>query len=171
MPRPTSPLCARPPLCSPSGSSGAATAGSPARLGPDSDVGRAALRRVAETAPAHLLAAWRAVLPRDGSRRRDRLHGGPDGTSGSRNHAARMLALADEAGIPAILTAAVRHIDPIDVRIVDVLDAARRLVLLDRATSTGSPRRGTSRAPRTMHRIALEVAERAGLIVPPAPTA
>ena len=132
-----------------------------ALLGPDSDVGRAVLRKDRTTARA-LLAAWRALLPRDGLVVEIVCHGGPDGTSGSRNHAARMLALADEAGIPAILTAAVRHIDPVDARIVDVLDAARRLVLLDRRHLDRVSEAGHLATTATMHRIAREVAERAG---------
>ncbi len=42
-----------------------------------------------------------------------------------------MLALADAAGVTAVLSAAVRHAEPGQVRTVDVLDAARRLVVLD----------------------------------------
>ncbi len=130
-------------------------------LGPDSDVGRAVLRKD-RTAARALLDAWRALLPRDGLVVEIVCHGGPDGTSGSRNHAARMLALADECGIPAILSAAVRHIDPVDARIVDVLDAARRLVLLDRRHLDRVSEAGHLATTETMHRIAREVAERAG---------
>jgi error-prone DNA polymerase len=108
--------------------------GAPARLvtllGPDSDVGRALLagrhRRARE-----LLDRWRALLPRDGLVVEVVLHGGPEGTPGCRSHAARLLALADSAAVPAVLTAAVRHAEPGQVRTVDVLDAARRLVVLD----------------------------------------
>jgi error-prone DNA polymerase len=99
-------------------------------LGPDSDVGRAALVGRRDRA-RHLLAAWQALLPRDGLAVEVVLHGGPDGTPGSRSHAARLLALADAVGIPAVLTAAVRHAEPEQVRTVDLLDAARRLVVLD----------------------------------------
>ena len=109
-------------------------AGGPSRLlvllGPDSDVGRAALAGRRDRA-RHLLAAWQTVLPRDGLAVEVVLHGGPEGTSGCRSHAARLLSLADAAGIPAVLTAAVRHVDPDQVRTVDLLDAARRLVVLD----------------------------------------
>lgn len=108
--------------------------GAPARLvvllGPDSDVGRAALAGRPEQA-RDLLARWRALLPRDGLVVEVVLHGGPEGTPGCRSHAARLLGLADAAGVPAVLTAAVRHAEPGQVRAVDVLDAARRLVALD----------------------------------------
>ena len=130
-------------------------------LGPDSDVGRAVLRKDHASARA-LIEAWRAILPRDGLVIEIVCHGGPDGTPGSRNHAARMLNLADAEGIPTILSAAVRHIDPVDARIIDVLDAARRLVLLDRRHLDRVSEAGHLATTATMHRIAREVAERAG---------
>ncbi len=99
-------------------------------LGPDSDVGRAVLAGHRERA-RDLLARWRALLPRDGLAVEVVLHGGPEGTPGCRSHAARLLGLADAAGVPAVLSAAVRHAEPGQVRTVDVLDAARRLVVLD----------------------------------------
>ena len=99
-------------------------------LGPDSDVGRALLDRDL-TLARRRLATWRALLPRDGLALEVVHHGGPEGTAGSRAHATRLLGLADEAGLPAVLSAAVRHLEPGDVRTVDVLDAARRLVVLD----------------------------------------
>ncbi|MGG5258894.1 DNA polymerase III subunit alpha [Phycicoccus avicenniae] len=108
--------------------------GAPARLvvllGPDSDVGRAVLAGEREHART-LLARWRALLPRDALAVEVVLHGGPEGTPGCRSHAARLLGLADAAGLPAVLSAAVRHAEPGQVRTVDVLDAARRLVVLD----------------------------------------
>ncbi|MBR7743104.1 DNA polymerase III subunit alpha [Phycicoccus sp. BSK3Z-2] len=99
-------------------------------LGLDSDVGRAALAGDAGRA-RDLLGRWRALLPRDGLVVEVVLHGGPEGTPGSRAHAARLLGLADAAGVPAVLSAAVRHAEPGQVRTVDVLDASRRLVVLD----------------------------------------
>jgi len=110
------------------------TAGGPARLrvllGPDSDVGRALLANRLDRA-RDLLLAWRALLPDDALAIEVVHHGGPDGTPGCRRHAARLLGLADEVGLPAVLTAAVRHVAPADAVVADVLDAARRLVVLD----------------------------------------
>src|SRR6476620_908442 len=89
--------------------------GEPSRLlvllGPDSDVGRAVLAGRRERA-RDLLAAWQALLPRDGLAVEVVHHGGPEGTPGCRSHAAHLLALADAAGLPAVLSAAVRHADP-----------------------------------------------------------
>ena len=99
-------------------------------LGPDSDVGRAVRLRRLDQARV-LLAQWRRQLPPDALVIEVVCHGGPEGTPASRSHAGRLLGLADEQGIPAVLTAAVRHVDPGESAVVDVLDAARRLVALD----------------------------------------
>jgi error-prone DNA polymerase len=99
-------------------------------LGPDSDVGRALLAGRQGEART-LLDRWRMLLPADALAVEVVLHGGPEGSPGSRAHAVRLLGLADAAGIPAILSAAVRHVHRDEVRTVDVLDAARRLTLLD----------------------------------------
>ncbi|KGN33210.1 DNA polymerase III subunit alpha [Knoellia sinensis KCTC 19936] len=99
-------------------------------LGPDSDVGRALLARRPTEARARL-ERWRALLPPDALAVEIVGNGGPEGTPGSRVHARHLLGLADEARVPAVLTAAVRHADRDGVRTVDVLDAARRLVVLD----------------------------------------
>ncbi|MFL6079303.1 MAG: DNA polymerase III subunit alpha [Ornithinibacter sp.] len=125
-------------------------------LGPDSDVGRAVLAGRRERA-RDLLATWRALLPRDGLAVEVVHHGGPEGTPGCRSHAAHLLALADAAGIPAVLTAAVRHVDPEQVRTVDLLDAARRLVVLDSRHLDRVTDAGHLADTATMHASALEV--------------
>ncbi|WP_194903011.1 DNA polymerase III subunit alpha [Quadrisphaera sp. INWT6] len=110
-------------------------------LGPDSDVGRALLARRPDTARA-LLARWYSALPLGCLAVEVVCHLGPEGTPGSLGHAARTLALAREAGVPAVLTNAVRHAGPEGAAVADVLDAARRLVPLghrhlDRTTGHG----------------------------------
>ena len=118
-------------------------------LGPDSDVGRARARRAARPGPrpARRLAArcCRATALAVEVVH----HGGPEGTPGvpvARRPACSRL--ADAAGLPAVLTAAVRHADPEQVRTVDVLDAARRLVVARLAPPRpGHRRRPPRRAP------------------------
>ena len=99
-------------------------------LGPDSDVGRAVLHRRRGEAEA-ALARWRALLPRDALAIEVVCHGGPEGSPASLGHAARLYALARDHGLRVVLTAAARHADPQEAAVVDVLDAARRLVALD----------------------------------------
>ncbi|WP_230421227.1 DNA polymerase III subunit alpha [Actinomadura soli] len=93
-------------------------------LGPASDVGRAITGRRPDVAAARL-DAWRATAETvieivDHHDRGD----GP--------RAARMLALAREAGVPAVLGNAVRYLEPSDHPVAQVLDVTRRLVPLDR---------------------------------------
>ena len=93
-------------------------------LGPRSDVGRAVAARRDQAARA-LLDRWRALagdsvvielVDRYGPR--------------EASNATRMLALAESAGLPAVLTNAVRFLGPADYQVGHVLDAARNLVPL-----------------------------------------
>ncbi|MGW7481767.1 DNA polymerase III subunit alpha [Nonomuraea muscovyensis] len=102
-------------------------------LGPRSDVGRAVAERRDEHARA-LLTRWRDAVPGVVVELVDQ-YGYRDATN-----AARMLGLAESLGVPAVLTNAVRYLDPADHQVGDVLDAARQLVPLhprhlDRPTS------------------------------------
>ncbi len=128
-----------------------------AMLGPDSDVGRAVLAKQHDLARS-LLHAWRRLLPPGAVVVEVVCHGGPDGTPGSRGHARRMLALADETGTPAVLTAVVRHVDPADSRTIDVLDAARRLVVLDPRHLDRTTDAGHLASTDTMLQVAADVA-------------
>ena len=130
-------------------------------LGPDSDVGRAVLAKKHSAARA-LLERWKELLPRDGLVVEVVCHGGPEHLPGSLGQAGRMLALAAEVGVPSVVTAAVRHADPQDAAIVDVLDAARRLVALDtrhldRVTTAGH----LSPTP-VMHALARDIVQVSG---------
>ncbi|MBB2984922.1 DNA polymerase III subunit alpha [Terracoccus luteus] len=130
-------------------------------LGPDSDVGRAVLAKQHSRARA-ALERWVALLPHGGVVVELVCHGGPEHLPGSLGQAGRMLALAREVGVPTVLTAAVRHADPQDAAVVDVLDAARRLVALDtrhldRVTAAGH----LSPTP-LMHALALDVTQVSG---------
>ncbi len=110
-------------------------------LGPASELGRALLARRPDLARA-VLAHWYDLLPLGALAVEVVCHEGPDQTPGSLAHAARMLGFAREAGVPAVLTAAVRYATPDGAATADVLDAARRLVPLgtrhlDRTTAAG----------------------------------
>jgi error-prone DNA polymerase len=98
-------------------------------LGPASDVGRAvAARRPGLAAAA--LGRWRerAEVAVEVVDHRD---------AGGTFRATRMAELARAAGAPAVLTNAVRYLDPADGPLAQVLDAARRLIPLGHRNLTG----------------------------------
>ncbi|WUI01615.1 DNA polymerase III subunit alpha [Spirillospora sp. NBC_00431] len=93
-------------------------------LGPASDVGRAITGRRPDVAAARL-EAWRDTA--ESVVEIVDHHARGDG-----HRAARMLALARAAGVPAALGNAVRYLEPADHPVAQVLDVTRRLVPLDR---------------------------------------
>ena len=124
-------------------------------------LGRAVLHRRRGEAEA-ALARWRALLPRDALAIEVVCHGGPEGSPASLGHAARLYALARDHGLRVVLTAAARHADPQEAAVVDVLDAARRLVALDvrhldRITTAGH----LSPTP-SMHAVACDILAASG---------
>ncbi|MFQ1001037.1 DNA polymerase III subunit alpha [Modestobacter sp. SSW1-42] len=122
------------------------SAGLLAVLGPGSSVGRALADGRADLARAWL-AAWRSVFG-PGQLVVELVH---HRGQGDRSRAQALLALATEAGVPAVLTNAVRYVDALDAPTADVLDAARRLVPLgqrhvDRRTAEGHLKSGKEMA-------------------------
>ncbi|MFB9377678.1 DNA polymerase III subunit alpha [Kineococcus gynurae] len=99
-------------------------------LGPDSEVGRAVLARRDDLA-RRVLRHWYDVLPPGSLHVEIVCHHSPRQRPGSLDQAARMLLLARECGVPAVLTEAVRGAGPGDAPTSDLLDAIRRLVPLD----------------------------------------
>jgi error-prone DNA polymerase len=130
-------------------------------LGPDSEVGRAVLARRPDLARA-VLARWAAALPAGCLAVEIVCHHGPQGGPASVGHAARMLELARETGVPAALTNAVRYVEPSNAATADVLDAARRLVPLAERHLDRVSAEGYLAGPARMIRVAHEVARTAG---------
>ena len=130
-------------------------------LGPDSEVGRAVLARRPDVARA-VLARWAAALPPDALAVEVVCHHGPHGAPASVGHAARMLELARETGVPAVLTNAVRYVDARGAPTADVLDAARRLVPLDERHLDRVSAEGDLAGAGRMAAVAREVARAAG---------
>lgn len=127
-------------------------------LGSASGPGRAALRRRPDVAQREL-SRWVAVLGPTQVAVEVVHHRGPGDTA----RAARLVGLAAEAGIAAVLTNAVRYLERADAPVADVLDAARRLVPLgadrvDRRTAEGYLKSG-----KEMAVLAEEIAAAAGL--------
>jgi len=130
-------------------------------LGPASDVGQALLARRPGRARL-LLGQWVDLLPRGSVVIEVVCHGGPQGSPASLGHAARLLGLATEFGLPTVLTAAVRHADPDGAVTVDVLDAARRLVPLDTRHLDRVTTAGHLSSSAQMYAVACDVARAAG---------
>lgn len=103
-------------------------------LSPESDVGRA-IERGDSTLARQLLRQWRALL---GSALRLEVlcQYTEPGSVASLRHASRTLALAESEGVGAVLTNAVRYLEPGDVITADLLTAARSLSDLERAELT-----------------------------------
>ena len=135
-------------------------------LGPSSEVGAAVTRRRDDLALA-AVAAWREVVPADNLLLELVSHRlpGRDGTwgPGTAAHAARTAGLARRAGLEAVLTNAVRYADRLDAPTVDVLDAARRLVALDRRHVDRGNAEGFLKSGKQMAEVAEEVCRLAGL--------
>jgi error-prone DNA polymerase len=144
---------------------GGPAAGGPAALavllGPDSEVGRAALAGRPDLALA-VMRRWQAALPAGSVAVDVVCHHAPQGRPRSVGHAARMLTVARRAGVPAVLTNAVRHAAPDGAPTADVLDSARRLVPLDLRHVDRVSAEGWLAPPGRMAAVAREVADAAG---------
>ncbi len=113
------------------------------------------------------LAPWREVLPRENLLVELVSHrlpgGGGSWGPGTSPHAARMAGVARQAGLGAVLTNAVRYADRLDAPVVDVLDASRRLVALDRRHVDRGNAEGFLKSGKQMHEVAEEICRLAGL--------
>jgi error-prone DNA polymerase len=139
-------------------------------LGPASELARAALSPAGgrrDDLGVAALAPWRALVPRThllAELVSHRLPGSQGAWGpGTSAHAARMAGMARRAGIGAVLTNAVRYADRGDAATVDVLDAARRLVALDRRHVDRGNAEGFLKSGKEMAEIAEEVVRLSGL--------
>jgi error-prone DNA polymerase len=98
-------------------------------LGPASDVGEAIGRRATGDAGARLT-AWQRSMPAESVCLEIVCHLAEPGAPGSITPATRMLALAEQRGLPAVLTNAVRYGEPEEAVTADLADAARTLTPL-----------------------------------------
>ena len=114
------------------------------------------------------LEPWRALVPRTHLQVELVSHRLPGGAGegwgpGTTSHAARMARIARQAGLGSVLTNAVRYADRRDAATVDVLDAARRLVALDRRHVDRGNAEGFLKSGKQMAEIAEEIARLSGL--------
>ncbi len=128
-------------------------------LGPQSEAGRALAARREALAGAHL-ARWRDALPEPGELQVEVVHHRSRGELG---RAARWAAFGVGAGVPAVLTNAVRYADRSDAPVADVLDAARLLVPLDPRHVGRANAEGYLKSGKEMSEVAEDVARAAGL--------
>ena len=127
-------------------------------LGPDSNLGRAILEEDRPTA-AKILVQWRKSLPNPGALVIEICtHLTEPGTAYSLIQARRMLQLADNLGIPTVLTNAVRYVQPDDALTADVLDSARHLEPLGNFTPQPNAQ-AWLKPPKLMEQLALEITE------------
>src|SRR3954451_13430510 len=136
-------------------------------LGPTSELGLAVARRRDDLAHA-ALAPWREIVPAENLLVELVSHRLPPGTGavwgpGTTPHAARMAGFARSAGLGAVLSNAVRYADRRDAPVVDVLDAARRLVALDRRHLDRANAEGFLKSGKQMLEVAEEIARLSGL--------
>ena len=131
-------------------------------LGPASELGRAATLRRHDLARA-VLHRWREVVDPADLLVEAVSHRLPGSGPGSSPHAARMLGVAQELHVGAVLTNAVRYADRTDAPTVDVLDAARRLVPLDLRHVDRGNAEGFLKSGKQMAEVAEEVCRFAGL--------
>ncbi|MFZ2501999.1 MAG: DNA polymerase III subunit alpha [Nocardioides sp.] len=136
-------------------------------LGPDSEFGRLAARHRTEGGRAdEALAAlepWLRVIPRENLVVELVSHRVEGTGPGSSAHAAAMARLARRAGLQSVLTNSVRYAERRDAPVVDVLDAARRLVALDRRHVDRRNAEGFLKAGKQMHEIAEEICRLSGV--------
>ena len=132
----------------------------------DSEVGRLiATQRVHRAAGA--VRPWRAIFGRRlGIAVASHREAAGIGRSGRLRQAtataAAMLRWARQERLPAVLTNAVRYLDPDDARVADVLDSARRLVPLDSRHIDPGNGEAFLKDARQMAQIAEEIATAAG---------
>ncbi|MDQ6650640.1 MAG: DNA polymerase III subunit alpha [Actinomycetota bacterium] len=126
-------------------------------LGPDSEVGRAlAVNRPDQARDA--LTRWQRDIDR-ADLLVEVVHRRGPGDAGAM---ARLLRFADETGVPAVLSNAVRYADRSDAPTADVLDAARRLVVLDARHLDRVNAEGYLKSGKEMTELAEELTRLAG---------
>ncbi|MEY4275682.1 MAG: hypothetical protein RIS26_145 [Actinomycetota bacterium] len=127
-------------------------------LGPDSDFGRSVLSEDRRHS-AGLLINWLRALPGKGALAVEIVtHLTKPGLPYSLTQARRMLQLADNLGVPTVLTNAVRYLEPDDAITADVLDAARHLEPLGSFEPQPNAQAWLKPA-KLMHKLALEITE------------
>ena len=131
-------------------------------LGPPSELGAATTLRREDLAQA-VVRRWQEVFDPVDLLVEVVNHRLPGRGPGSAGHAARMAGVARATRTGAVLSNAVRYADRADAVVVDVLDAARRLVPLDSRHVDRGNAEGFLKSGKEMAEVAEEVSRLAGL--------
>jgi error-prone DNA polymerase len=126
-----------------------------------SEVGQA-LRRRSYAEARRLAGHWRTVLPVGSLAMEIVSHLSAPGENLSTAHAVRMLNLAGEMKIPAVLTNAVRYCEEDGAATADVLDSARALTALSKLPDLQPSAQGWLKSPAQMQALAREIVQAAG---------
>ncbi|MET0714334.1 MAG: DNA polymerase III subunit alpha [Mycetocola sp.] len=127
-------------------------------LGPASDVGQSVQRRDGSEARQRLT-AWTRSMPAGSVTVEVVCHLAETGTPGSVTPATRMLSLAEHAGLPAVLTNAVRYGTPDEALTADIADAARMLTPLAELEELQTNGQAWLKSGRAMRQVARMVVD------------
>jgi len=130
-------------------------------LGPNSDVGRALASRRIDQAKA-ALNRWRELAQPGSIAIEVVSHLAPGEGALTTAHAARSLLFANQMGIPAVISNSVRMLDREDGPVVDILDAARKLMPLSLQTVERKTSEGYLKSQLEMQYVADEISKAAG---------
>ncbi|WP_104087480.1 DNA polymerase III subunit alpha [Arthrobacter sp. GMC3] len=130
-------------------------------LGPFSDVGRAMNGR-RYLLPRSKFRAWNAAMPPGTLAVEILSHLSAPGTPLSTTHAVRLLKLAEEFDVPAVLSNAVRYGSAEDAPTADVLDAARAIAPLRHVDDLQPTGQGWLKSAEQMRKIAREILHQGG---------
>jgi error-prone DNA polymerase len=130
-------------------------------LGPFSNVGLAMAGR-RYLLPRTKFQAWAAIMPAGTMAVEIVSHFSEPGTALSTAHAVRMLKLAEEFGVPAVLANAVRYCTQDDAPTADVLDAARAIAPMRRAPDLQPTGQGWLKGATDMQAMVREIGRQGG---------
>ncbi|WP_186759691.1 DNA polymerase III subunit alpha [Arthrobacter alpinus] len=130
-------------------------------LGPFSDVGKAMNGRK-YLLPRSKFRAWNTAMPPGTLAVEILSHLSAPGTPLSTAHAVRMLKLAEEFDVPAVLSNAVRYSSEDDAPTADVLDAARAIAPLRQVHDLQPTGQGWLKSAGQMRKVAQEIVHQGG---------
>ncbi|WP_237759815.1 DNA polymerase III subunit alpha [Arthrobacter alpinus] len=130
-------------------------------LGPHSPVGRAMESR-RYLLPRSKFMQWREAMPAGSLVAEITSHLNTPAAPLSTTHAVRMVKLAHEFDVPAVLSNAVRYAGPEDAPVADVLDAARNIAPLDQLADLQPTGQAWLKSSSEMEKVLRDIADYGG---------